>query len=208
MAHVSAAERRPQLIKAAIDLMTREGVAAGSTRAIAAELGVAQTTVHYTFGSKEDLYRAVMDEITDELVAHVQRAAPEDAGFEETIIAFARSLWDTVREPTSHHQLLSELTMFALRVPGLNEARQSHYQRVIEVTAQVITETAQRTGQKLAESPHTVARFFLSGFDGLTMQVLVALPDEAAERTGLRALVAATVALAKGNLELPDVPTA
>ncbi|MYT21362.1 TetR family transcriptional regulator, partial [Streptomyces sp. SID7760] len=40
MAHVSAAERRPQLIKAAIDLMTREGVAAGSTRAIAAELGV------------------------------------------------------------------------------------------------------------------------------------------------------------------------
>ncbi len=55
MAHVSAAERRPQLIKAAIDLMTREGVAAGSTRAIAAELGVAQATVHYTFGTKEDL---------------------------------------------------------------------------------------------------------------------------------------------------------
>ncbi|WP_086827077.1 TetR/AcrR family transcriptional regulator [Streptomyces sp. NRRL B-24572] len=208
MAHVSAAERRPQLIKAAIDLMAREGVAAGSTRAIAAELGVAQTTVHYTFGTKEDLYRAVMDHITDELVAQVQRAAPEDAGFEETIGAFAGALWGTVREPTSHHQLLSELTMFALRVPGLNEARQGHYRRVIEVTAQVIAETAERTGQKLAESPETVARFFLSGFDGLTMQVLVALPDEATERTGLRALVAATVALAKGDLGLPDVPMA
>lgn len=46
------AERRPQLIKAAIDFMTREGVAAGSTRAIAAELGGAQATVHYTFGSR------------------------------------------------------------------------------------------------------------------------------------------------------------
>ncbi|MFF0435630.1 TetR/AcrR family transcriptional regulator [Streptomyces sp. NPDC004327] len=208
MAHVSAAERRPQLIKAAIDLMAREGVAAGSTRAIAAELGVAQTTVHYTFGSKEDLYRAVMDHITDQLVAQVQRAAPEDAGFEETISAFAGALWGTVREPTSHHQLLSELTMFALRVPGLNEARQGHYRRVIEVTAQVITETAQRTGQELAESPETVARFFLSGFDGLTMQVLVSLPDEAAARTGLMALVAATVALARGDLDLPDVPMA
>ncbi|MFF7848069.1 TetR/AcrR family transcriptional regulator [Streptomyces sp. NPDC007910] len=208
MAHVSAAERRPQLIKAAIDLMTREGVAAGSTRAIAAELGVAQTTVHYTFGSKEDLYRAVMDQITDELVARVQRAAPADAGFEETISAFAGALWGTVREPASHHRLLSELTMFALRVPGLNEARQGHYRRVIEVTAQVISETAERTGQELAESPETVARFFLSAFDGLTMQVLVALPDEATERTGLKALVAATVALAKGDLDLPDVPMA
>lgn len=194
------------MIKAAIDLMTREGVAAGSTRAIAAELGVAQATVHYTFGTKEDLYRAVMDQITDELVAQVQRAAPEDAGFEETIGALAGALWGTVREPTSHHQLLSELTMFALRVPGLNEARQSHYLRVIEVTAQVITETAKRTGQEMAASPETVARFFLSGFDGLTMQVLQCLPDETTERTGLGALVAATVALAKGDLDLPDVP--
>ncbi|MEV8047464.1 TetR/AcrR family transcriptional regulator [Streptomyces griseoluteus] len=207
MAHISAAERRPQLIKAAIDLMTREGVAAGSTRAIAAELGVAQATVHYTFGTKEDLYRAVMDQITDELVAQVQRAAPEDASFEKTFSALAGALWGTMREPTSRHQLLSELTMFALRVPGLNEARQSHYQRVIEVTAQVIAETADRTGQKLAVSPETVARFFLSGFDGLTMQVLSCVPDEATERTSLAALVAATVALAKGTLDIPEVPS-
>lgn len=59
MTHVPAAERRPQLIRAAIDYMAREGVAAGSTRAIAAELGVAHATVHYTFGTKEGLYRAV-----------------------------------------------------------------------------------------------------------------------------------------------------
>ncbi|MET7510779.1 TetR/AcrR family transcriptional regulator [Streptomyces albidoflavus] len=208
MAHVPAAERRPQLIKAAIDLMAREGVAAGSTRAIAAELGVAQATVHYTFGTKEDLYRAVMDQITDELIAQVQRTAPQDAGFEETFSALASALWGTVREPSSHHQLLSELTMFALRVPGLNEARQSHYRRVVEVTAQLITETAERAGQELAESPQTVARFFLSGFDGLTMQVLLCLPDEATERRGLEALVAATVALATGELGLPDVPKA
>lgn len=80
MPHVSVAEPRPQLIKAAIDLMTREGVAAGNTRAIAAELGVAQATVHYTFGTKEDLYRAVMEQLTHDLIAQVQRAAHADAG--------------------------------------------------------------------------------------------------------------------------------
>ncbi|GAA3087033.1 hypothetical protein GCM10017562_66570 [Streptomyces roseofulvus] len=205
MAHVPAAERRPQLIKAAIDLMTREGVAAGSTRAIAAELGVAQATVHYTFGTKEDLYRAVMDQITEDLIAQVERAAPEGAGFEETIAALAGALWRAMHEPAAHQQLLTELTMFALRTPRLSEARQEHYRRVIEVTARLLTETAVRTGHELAQPADTIARFVLSGFDGLTMQ-RICLPDEAAERVGLQALVSATVALAGGRLELTDVP--
>lgn len=126
MAHVPAAERRPQLIKAAITFMTREGVAAGSTRAIAAELGVAQATVHYTFGTKEGLYRAVMEQLTQDLIAQVEAAAPADAGFEETAGALAAALWRTVREQPASHQLLSELTMYALRTPALSEALDSH----------------------------------------------------------------------------------
>lgn len=186
--------------------MTREGVAAGSTRAIAAELGVAQATVHYTFGTKEDLYRAVMEQLTEDLIGQVEQAAPQDAGFEETIAALAGALWRTMSEPTAHQQLLSELTMFALRTPGLNEARQGHYRQVTEVTAKLITETAARTGHALAQPAETIARFFLSGFDGLTMQHLC-VPDETAEHViGLRALVSATVALAGGRLDLADVP--
>ncbi|MFC8822562.1 TetR/AcrR family transcriptional regulator [Streptomyces rochei] len=206
MAHVSAAERRPQLIKAAIDLMTREGVAAGSTRAIAAELGVAQATVHYTFGTKEDLYRAVMDHLTEELIAQVERAAPPDAGFEETIAALAGALWRTVREEASSYHLLTELTMLALRTPRLSEARQAHLRGVIEVTTRLLTEAAARAGYRLAQPAETVARFFLAGFDGLTLQRLSA-PDVDSERAGLQALVAATTALAGGQLRPVDVPT-
>ncbi|MEW2292887.1 TetR/AcrR family transcriptional regulator [Streptomyces sp. NPDC006743] len=206
MAHVSAAERRPQLIKAAIALMTREGVTAGSTRAIAAELGVAQATVHYTFGTKEDLYRAVMEQLTGDLIAQVERAAPQDAGFEETIAAMAGALWRTVEEEASGYQLLTELAMLALRTPGLSAARTAHYQQVNEVTARVFTETASRTGYVLAQPAGLVARFFLCGFDGLTMQRLYA-PEKPTDDTGLRALIAATVALAGGRLELADLPT-
>ncbi|MFJ9732450.1 TetR/AcrR family transcriptional regulator [Streptomyces sp. NPDC101169] len=206
MAHVSAAERRPQLIKAAITLMTREGVTAGSTRAIAAELGVAQATVHYTFGTKEDLYRAVMEQLTGDLIARVERAAPQDAGFEETIAAMAGALWRTAEEEASGYQLLTELAMLALRSPGLSEARTAHYQQVDEVTERILTETASRTGYVLAQPAGLVARFFLSGFDGLTMQRLY-VPKEPADDTGLRALIAATVALAGGRLQLADVPT-
>ncbi|MCX5071169.1 TetR/AcrR family transcriptional regulator [Streptomyces sp. NBC_00513] len=206
MAHVSAAERRPQLIKAAIDLMTREGIAAGSTRAIAAELGVAQATVHYTFGTKEDLYRAVMEQLTEELVAQVERVAPADAGFEETVAALAAALWRTVRETPASHQLLTELTMFALRTPHLREALESHYREITKVTTKLVAEAADRTGHALAHPAEAIARYFLAGFDGLTMQHL-SLPDQAAEVTGLQVLVSTIVALAHGRLQLVAVPT-
>ncbi|MGW1954446.1 TetR/AcrR family transcriptional regulator [Streptomyces sp. NPDC001920] len=195
MAHVSAAERRPQLIKAAIDLMSREGVAAGSTRAIAAELGVAQATVHYTFGTKEDLYRAVMEQVTRGLVAQVEQAAPTDASFEETVGTLSEALWRTVLDQPEAHQLLTELSMFALRTPPLKEALHSHHSEVLAVTTKLIGEAAERTGHELAQPAGTIARFFLAGFEGLTMQHL-ALPDEEAERACLRALVSAVLAMA------------
>ncbi|MDX3519988.1 TetR/AcrR family transcriptional regulator [Streptomyces scabiei] len=205
MAHVSAAERRPQLIKAAIDLMTREGVAAGSTRAIAAELGVAQATVHYTFGTKEDLYRAVMEQLTHDLISQVQAAAPSDGGFEESVASLAAALWKTLREQPTTHQLLTELSMFALRTPRLQEALQAHYGEVTASTTKLVTEAAERTGHRLAQPAENLARFFLAGFDGLSVQHL-SLPDEEAERVGLQALVSAVVALAGGRLELVTVP--
>ncbi|MFE0256343.1 TetR/AcrR family transcriptional regulator [Streptomyces sp. NPDC059010] len=195
MAHVSAAERRPQLIKAAIDLMSREGVAAGSTRAIAAELGVAQATVHYTFGTKEDLYRAVMEQLTQDLITQVERAAPTDKGFEDTIVTLAEALWHTVLAQPASYQLLTELSMFALRTPHLQEALQGHTRDVSAVTAKLISEAAEHTGHQLAQPAETIARFFLAGFDGLTMQHL-SLPDEDAERVCLRALISAVLAMA------------
>ncbi|MET8980087.1 TetR/AcrR family transcriptional regulator [Streptomyces sp. NPDC004539] len=195
MAHVSAAERRPQLIKAAIDLMTREGVAAGSTRAIAAELGVAQPTVHYLFGTKEELYRAVMEQLTQDLVAQARRSAPTDADFGESVTTLAEALWRTVIEQPASYQLLTELTMYALRTPHLSGALDNHFTGIITVTAELITQAAERTGHPLTRPAETTARFFLATFDGLTTQHLSA-PDEAAERACLQELVKAVLAMA------------
>ncbi|MFI0446600.1 TetR/AcrR family transcriptional regulator [Actinomadura sp. 6N118] len=205
MAHVSAAERRPQLIKAAIDLMAREGVAAGSTRAIAAELGVAQATVHYTFGTKEDLYRAVIEHLTQGLVDQVRQSAPADAGFEETVGVLASALWRTVRDEPRSYQLLTELTMFALRSPHLREALEVHNLGVMSVTASLVADAAERTGQQLAQPAQLIARFFLAGFDGL-MQQRLTLPDDEAELSCLQALISSTVALARGRVEMVAVP--
>lgn len=63
------------------------------------------------------------------------------------------------------------------------------------MTTKLVAEAGQRAGHQLAQPAETLARFFLAGFDGLSVQRL-SLPDEEAELTCLRALVSAVVALA------------
>lgn len=70
----------------------------------------------------------------------------------------------------------------------------------------IVTETASRSGFELVQPADLIARFFLAGFDGLTMQRLYA-PNGPAESAGLQALVSATVALAGGGLNLAAVQT-
>ncbi|WP_406635171.1 TetR/AcrR family transcriptional regulator [Amycolatopsis sp. WGS_07] len=75
MAHIPAAERRRQIVEVAARVIGREGVAKATTRRIGAEAKANIGTIHYTFGSKEDLIEAtfaycwdIASEIIDEAV--------------------------------------------------------------------------------------------------------------------------------------------
>ncbi|MBU4335634.1 MAG: TetR family transcriptional regulator [Actinobacteria bacterium] len=70
MTRIPVAERRRALIEATIRVIVRDGVAAASTRAVAAEAQMSLASLHYAFGSRDALLRAVAEEVTDaELVA-------------------------------------------------------------------------------------------------------------------------------------------
>jgi AcrR family transcriptional regulator len=199
MAHVTAAERRPQLIAAAIGLMTREGVAAGSTRAIAAELGVAQATVHYTFGTKADLYRAVLESITADLLDGVQQAVRDARDLEEALRATADVFWDDLCVRPELNLLWFELVTFAARRPELREVVVKYQRDITTIAIGALEETARRTGLDYAVPPAELTRFLLAGLDGICMGLVLeggdGVPDEAVRRT-LDQLVAAAVDLA------------
>ncbi|HJQ07258.1 MAG TPA: TetR family transcriptional regulator [Nocardioides sp.] len=76
MAHVPAAERRRQIVEVAARIIGRDGVAKATTRRIGAEANANIGTLHYTFGSKDDLLEAtfaycwdVASELVDEAIA-------------------------------------------------------------------------------------------------------------------------------------------
>ncbi|WP_371517283.1 TetR/AcrR family transcriptional regulator [Kitasatospora sp. NBC_01300] len=202
MAHVPASERRPQLVQAALDLMTREGVAAGSTRAIAAELGVAQATVHYTFGTKKDLYRAVVEQLTAEFIGHVRAAYPGDGSFGEQVATLVHALWESSTGTDGRCVLLSEFAALAMRDPDLQEIMRALQHGIERTAAEMLTALAEAHGLELATPAEEIAVHFLTGFDGLTDRYLaLRAPGEQPDQGTLRALdllVATTVGLCLG----------
>jgi AcrR family transcriptional regulator len=95
-------ERQAQLLRAAAAAFARGGFAATSMDDVAAEAGVSRLIVYRHFASKEDLYRAVLDQVStrlrDEFVAGFERAGGR--GF------VVRSMLTVAREDPDGFRLL------------------------------------------------------------------------------------------------------
>ncbi|WP_419999101.1 TetR/AcrR family transcriptional regulator [Streptomyces boninensis] len=177
MGRMPHAERRRQLVEAAIRVMTRDGVARTTTRAIVAEAGVSLSVFHYCFSAKQELLEAVMEAISDHSESRVlatvsHRAAQEDT-LRGTVRAGLQAYWDHVLASRGEHLLTYELTQYALREPGYEHLARRQYERYVDAHAKVI----QRIGVELTVPEGTAARYLAALTDGLTLNFLV-LGDE------------------------------
>lgn len=95
-----AAESRRAIMRAAETLFLRDGYKC-SVDAIAAEAGVARRTLYLQFGSKEALFRAIVDELSSELIATLEKILDEPGPVAERLTLFATRLAQLVFEPRS-----------------------------------------------------------------------------------------------------------
>jgi AcrR family transcriptional regulator len=77
---------REAIVKAAIDLLDREGLAALSMRRLAEELGTGAASLYWHVGSKDGL----LDLVLDEIIGENQTPAPDPARWQEQIKEVAR----------------------------------------------------------------------------------------------------------------------
>src|SRR5579884_514024 len=114
----TSALRRGEILAAAIRVLSRDGLAAATTRRIAAEAGVNQAMLGYYFGNKDELLLAVLQEMM-RLTGEIARAAlqaksdPREA-LGEGITAF----WEHVEQAPELQVMQYELTLYALRNPS------------------------------------------------------------------------------------------
>jgi TetR/AcrR family transcriptional regulator len=83
----SADPTRDRILAAAVDLFSERSFEGASTREIASRAGVTQPLVSYHYGSKDDLWRAAVESLFDEL-RHVMRQRMEGLrGVDEVTVA-------------------------------------------------------------------------------------------------------------------------
>ena len=191
--YLPAAERREQIVAAAIEVISREGLAAASTRAIAAEAEVSLSTLHYCFGSKDALTDAVLEAIVAEIVDVAGTAVRTDHGLADAIEASVNAFWRLVEETPGLQTMQYELTLSALRSGG--SLARAQYDEYVAVAERVFSQAARASGERPAVPVRDLARFVVAGLDGLILQHL-SDPDVRRSRRQVRLLVRAAVELA------------
>lgn len=97
---LSREERQASILRAAARAFGRTGFASTSMDDVAAEAGITRLIVYRHFGSKEDLYRAVLDQVRSRLRAEFQAAVdhPDPASFPfRSLVDVARADPDALR---------------------------------------------------------------------------------------------------------------
>lgn len=189
MEHVLAQDHRKAIIAAAISVMSRDGVAAASTRRVAAEASVPQSTIHYVFGTKTQLYRAVMETVAARLVRALSEAS-RSRDWNDRVSNSYEAIWDVIAADPQAALLVVELTTWALRDPELRvlatELHQAYF-RVAQDAVDSLRTSADRPFRMAAEE---MASLSVAAINGLILTFLVHGDRERARRE-LRHLVAA-----------------
>ena len=116
--HLPVEQRRAQLVAAAMRVMQREGAWSLTTRAVAREAGVPLGAVHYAFGSKSELVRAVFQADRERATALLRRAVEAGGTPAEVLTRALLGYVDSVIADPGAEMVLQELTMMGGRQGG------------------------------------------------------------------------------------------
>ena len=177
---LKAAERREQIVHAAVELFSRKGFRGTTTREIAESVGISEAGLFKYFATKEDLYTAIIETKcqTDEVIAKATPAAArrDDAGVFRGV--GQHFLAEVQRDPT----LMRLLLFSALEGHELSEMFfSSRVRRLHEFLADYIR-AGTAAGRFRALDPLLAARAFLGMvFHNLLIHELFGVKREAGQ---------------------------
>lgn len=184
---MSASDRRERLVAAAIAVMTRDGVAKATTRAIADEAGMPLGAFHYAFRSKSELMALVTETIAQQSKADIDAAVLSGGNpdYLELVEAGLGAYFDHVVAYPDSHLVTYELTTSALRDVELEDVARRQYDYYLENNEQLLLAVAELMGFEYAVPLPVISRYVFSVMDGLALSYL-ATGDEEEARAVLR----------------------
>ncbi|MGB3274505.1 MAG: TetR family transcriptional regulator [Xanthobacteraceae bacterium] len=172
-AYLSAEERREVTVEAVIDLAAEQNPADITTGAIAKRMGVTQGALFRHFPSKDTILQAVMEWVSERLLARIDKAtaaAASPLGALEA--AFTAHIEFISEHPGVPRMLFGELQRAERTIA--KRMAQTLIQRYGERLGRLIAEGKQR-GELLATlDDKAAATLFIGTIQGLVMQSLIA----------------------------------
>jgi AcrR family transcriptional regulator len=160
---------REVVLAAARQVFMSKGYAGATLDAIANEAGFSTGVVYSQFGSKADLFLALLERRIDERAAQNERIAAETSGAEgirELLRAAGR---DSAAEQ-GWARLLVEFRVFAARDPGLNARYAALHDRTLERLASVLSRLCDGMAREPNLTPRAMAEFILAVGTGFTVE--------------------------------------
>lgn len=183
MAYIKATEREGQIVAAAMRVLSDVGVAGTTLRGVAAEAGIPLGTLHYVFPSKDQLLRAVIAAVMDDVVDAVRADLQLDRGVAHALRRGVTNFWRTLVESDTGLQIMQyELAMYSVRSEGAGGLAQLQYERYTALVTEFCARAAQAAGERCAVDFESLGRLALALVDGLIVQYVTCPDSERARR--------------------------
>jgi DNA-binding transcriptional regulator YbjK len=167
-----ASERiRDAIVAATVRIVAREGVAAVTHRAVAAEAGVSLSSTTWHFAAKADILTAALRWTASHEVARIGAIADRLGGADFDPAAWADELADWLLEQvTGEREVAVALYRLQIELLGSEEARAVH--RDWGLSLQALGERVLATS--LTPTPELDTRLIVAALDGLRLSALSA----------------------------------
>jgi AcrR family transcriptional regulator len=164
-AQAPAADKRRQILDAAIRVFARQGFHSCRVSDIADEAGVAYGLVYHYFDSKDEVLNELFTERWSLLLAAIEEVDAQDIGGREKLDAVARFIIDSYRyDPDLMKVIIVEVTRAA---NSFGRTHLSEIGRAYEMIAKIVTD-AQRDGAFRSDvDPQLASMWFYGAIEQL-----------------------------------------
>ena len=165
----SAAQgKRAAILDAALRLFGQYGYKRTSIDDIAVEAEIAKGSVYLSFTSKEEIFRALCEDIVQRIEAEAVRARDSDAPLKDRILAILQSkfgfYFETVRSSPHAAELMDSKNRLSA---GLFEKSDRRYQRILRDAIEAASARGEIAPEHHGLSPAAVVELLLAGAYGI-----------------------------------------
>lgn len=163
MPYISAVDRKEQLINATIAVLQKSGLDGVTSRSVAAEAEAPLASIHYTFGSLDELVLAALERLIDEVSFLVADGLDLDTGYGPCIIGIMKRVSDLLKDER-YGVLLRDLNPTGDRRVEILE------EKYYRLARDLIDSIANAVGHEPAIPRPQLARMTMAAIDGVVLQ--------------------------------------